>query len=155
MRIEGFIVRETDGQTDRHTLSAPTTPDGVTSTMEIERNHRYPIPDRSNFAPNQHMRDPDLREGDTGASVDVLSDGRSVRTESWWQEGYAFITLFFSVLDLEQATADELLRLVTPLLAAEKVPPERRLLSPDSVKQIDDASGNRMFTLTFVVGEME
>lgn len=40
-----------------------------------------------------------------------------------------------------------------PVLISESVPAEHRRLSADSVRQINDASGSRVFTLTFVVGE--
>jgi len=117
---------------------------------------RYPAPDRSNFKPNQYLRDPDIRSGDLGGNVGTLADGRPYRIEPWFSEGTTYITLFFSVLDLEAAHGDQLLALVMPVLERAAVPPAwRRLDSTKPPFAIDDASGNRMFSLTFVVGVPE
>ena len=116
---------------------------------------RYPAPDRSNFAPNQHRDDPTQPEGDLGAAPARLSDGRPVRVEAWFSEGYTFVTLFFSVLDIEAASPEALCALVAPLLEQERVPVEHRRLGAGDVHKLLDASGNEMYTLTFVVGEPE
>ncbi len=114
---------------------------------------RYPSPDRSNFAPNSRRDDPLLPEGDLGSSADRLSDGRPFVMEHWFSEGYTFITLFFSTLELEDAKPDQLLALVAPLLVDAKVPEERRSLTESGVRVIRDAADQPMYSLTFVVGE--
>ena len=113
----------------------------------------YPVPDRSDFKTNQYTKDPVMREGDLGASVDRLPDGRPYRVESWWWEGYTLITLFFSELDLEDASPEKLLELVMPALVESRVPKEHRKLSRKEANVITDASGNRMYSLSFCVLE--
>ena len=115
--------------------------------------HQYPAPDRSNFKPDTHRDDPDLPEGDLGAHTGALGDGRPYRVESWYREGHTFITCFFSVDDLDAASPDHLLEYVRPILKESRVPEERRRLAARDVRTIVDASGHRMFSLTFVVGE--
>ena len=127
--------------------------------MDPNPDPRYPVPDRSNFSPNQRTNDPILREGDIGASRGVLPDGRPYQLEGWYAEGITMVTIFFSKLDLEDARAPALLELVSGLLAEAEVPePNRRLVlqiaedSWGSGHTIEDASGNIMYSLTFVVG---
>lgn len=116
---------------------------------------RYPTPDRSDFTPNQYVHDQTLPEGDLGARALVLTDGRPARVESWFSHGATYITLFFSTLDLEDAPPDRLSALVAPVLEEENVLPRWRELSAAGVKTIVDASGNPIFSLTFVVREPE
>ncbi len=56
-----------------------------------------------------------------------------------------------SVLDLEEASPEQLLALLRPGLEAAAVPEEFRRLDED-VRKILDASGNEVYSLTFVVG---
>jgi hypothetical protein len=130
-------------------IVTPRSPGGAPTFV---RDTRYPAPDRSNLVPNEHLNDPSLREGDLGTREEVLSDGRPIHLELWWQSGASLITAFFSVLGLEEAPVERLLELVMPVLIAEGVSPRERRLSREGVKEIVDASGNRLFTLTFVVG---
>lgn len=113
---------------------------------------KYPAPDRSDFSPNQHVDDPDMREGDLGYSTGTLPDGRPYRSEQWWWEGYALVTYFFSVMDLESATPAEIVALLGAELEAARVPERHRSLSKPP-ETIVDASGNTMYSATFVVGE--
>ncbi len=112
----------------------------------------YPAPDRSNFRPNELVRDPVIPEGDIGARVGELADGRPFRVEAWYSEGATFITCFFSTVDLETAPPELLLEYIRPVLEQSRVPRDQQKLGSDGVRMIDDASGHRMFTLTFVVG---
>jgi hypothetical protein len=114
---------------------------------------KYPVPDRSDFKPNQHRNDPELPEGDIGSCTRILPDGRAYVQESWYSEGFTFITLFFSTLDLELAEPGELLALLGEALEQARVPAERRTLGAHDVRRITDSSGKSMFSLTFVVGE--
>ncbi len=116
---------------------------------------RYPVPDRSDFTPDEYRHDPVMREGDLGATEGALADGRPYRLESWWWEGHTLITLFFSVLDLEKTSRPELLALIMPVLLAARVPEKHRKLAADTVRVIKDARGNGMYSLTLCVGEPE
>ena len=116
---------------------------------------KYPVPDRSNFTPNEVRDDDPLPEGDLGARAIVLSDGRPCRVESWCQGGYTFVTLFFSTLGLAKATPKRLLGLVAPVLAREHIAAAHRTLTATGVHVMDDAAGQRVFSLTFVAGEPE
>ncbi len=116
---------------------------------------RYPVPDRSNFAPNKFIDDKNLPEGDLGASEGLLPDGRPYRLEGWYSEGATFVTIFFSTLDLEEAPAPALLELISGLVAEAEVPERYRRLNQSDVHTLEDGSGNIMYSLTFVVGEPE
>ncbi len=110
-------------------------PDGSGTTP------RYPVPDRSNIAP-------DLNEG---SLTGWLAGNRPYRIESWSQDHNHFVTVFFSVLEIEEAQADALLALVEPVLSNPLlVEPERRHLEEAEVHRITDAGGNEMYSLTFV-----
>jgi len=112
---------------------------------------RYPVPDRSNFTPNEFLEDDSLPEGDINATSGTLPDGRPYVLEGWFTEGMTLVTYFFSVRDLEEASPDQLLALLLPELEAAAVPEEFRRLDED-VRKILDASGNEIYSLTFVVG---
>lgn len=114
---------------------------------------KYPTPNRSSFKPNQFKDDPQLPEGDIGSCGGVLADGRPFVMESWFSEGYTLISLFFSVLDLENAKPEQLLHLVQDVLQEAEVSTERRKLSAEEVRKITDSAGQPMYSLTFVVGE--
>lgn len=114
---------------------------------------RYPTPDRSSFQPDAHREDPELPEGDLGAYTGERADGRPYRVESWYTEGLTLITCFFCVDDLEGASPEKLVEYVRPVLEETKVPDANRKLSANDVHTIVDASGHRLFSLTFVVGE--
>jgi hypothetical protein len=105
----------------------------------------YPAPDRSNAQTS----------GDLGARTGELADGRPYRVEGWRTEGITLITCFFSVDDLENASPDELLEYVGPVLEASLVPDRFRRLDTSDVRTIEDARGHRMYSLSFVVGEPE
>lgn len=115
----------------------------------------YPIPDRSDFAPNLWNHDPILPEGDLGAIGGVFPDGRPYRIEFWYTEGATLMTVFFSTLGLEQDSGAELLERVQPLLEAADTDASRRSLDQSCVLRLLDAAGNEMFSLTFVVGMPE
>jgi len=112
----------------------------------------YPKPDRSNFVPNKY-NDDQLPETDLGADMGVLLDGRPYLTELWATEGYTLITFFFSKLDLEKASPDQLLTLLHGALEGEGVPKQYWVLNRKKVTTMKDASGNSMYSITFVVGE--
>ena len=111
---------------------------------------RYPVPDRSNFTPNQCLDDDWLPEGDINATSGTLPDGRPYVLEGWFAEGMTLVTYFFSVRDLEEASPEQLLALLQVELEAAKVPEKWR--KKPGVLKILDASGNEMYSLTFVVG---
>lgn len=113
---------------------------------------RYPVPNRSDFTPNQSRDDDQRPEGDINAVTGTLSDGRSYLCESWFTEGMALVTYFFSVRDLEESSSEDLLSLLQPELRAAAVPEEFKRLNPSELRKIMDASGNEMYSLTFVVG---
>ena len=94
-------------------------------------------------------------EGDLGAREDTFLNGRPYRVESWYTGGLSLITIFFSTLDIESASPAALLEMVTPVLAGERVPEQYRVLEPSSVHTISDASGNKMYSLSFVVAVPE
>lgn len=114
---------------------------------------RYPEPDRSNFPPNQLQDDEIMPEGDLGAREGLLPDGRPYRAEVWYSEGYTYITLFFSALELEDAPPAKLLDLTLGVLEEARVPQDRRRLNDWDVHKVEDASGNIMYSLTFVAEE--
>jgi hypothetical protein len=113
---------------------------------------RYPVPDRSDFTPNQFLDDDSLPEGDINATSGTLPDGRPYVLEGWFTEGMTLVTYFFSVLDLEEASPDQLLALLRSELEAAAVPEEFRRLTHNDMRKILDASGNEVYSLTFVVG---
>ena len=113
---------------------------------------RHPVPDRSNFTPNQFLDDDSLPEGDINATSGTLPDGRPYVLEGWFTEGMTLVTYFFSVRDLEEASPEQLLALLRPELEAAAVPEEFRRLTPKEMHRILDASGNEVYSLTFVVG---
>ena len=65
------------------------------------------------------------------------------------------VTYFFSVRDLEEASPEQLLALLHPELEAAAVPEGFRRLDEEGVNKILDASGNEVYSLTFVVGMPE
>ena len=102
---------------------------------------RYPIPDRSNLVADE-------TEGAHG----LLAGHRPYRMETWIQGDNTFLTIFFSNLDIEDASAQALLQLVEPALKEPLlVRPEWRHLDEADVHRIRDAAGNHMYSLTFVV----
>ncbi len=115
----------------------------------------YPIPDRSDFAPNTYVEDAFLPERDLGALGGVFPDGRPYRTEFWCTEGMTLMTVFFSTRGLERHSAAELLERVRPLLEAAHTDESWRRLDESCVLRVVDAAGNEMFSLTFVVGMPE
>lgn len=119
----------------------------------MQADPRYPVPDRSNFVPNQLTNDEVLREGDIGSHEGELPDGRPFRFEGWFSEGYTLGTVFFSEMGLEDADAPTLLALVSELLEDAQVPSRFRRLPQHEVHKISDASGNVMYSLTFIMGE--
>jgi hypothetical protein len=116
---------------------------------------QYPVPDRSDFTPDQFRDDDTLSEGDIGAATGTLSDGRPYVCESWFTEGMTLVTFFFSIRDLEESSSEDLLSLLRPELEAAAVPEEFRRVDPKEVHKIVDSSGNEMYSLTFVVGMPE
>ena len=119
--------------------------------MSMQTN-KYPDPDRSQFAPNQHRDDPFLPESDIGFVTDVLTDGRPYRLVSWYQDGYTFVTFFFSSLGIENANSKQIMDLLNPILV-ESVPKNYRKLKKSGLVKIIDDAGNEMYSITFVVGE--
>jgi hypothetical protein len=113
----------------------------------------YPKPDRSNFVPNKYNNDQELPESDLGSAKGVLFDGRPYLTELWATEGYTLITFFFSTIDIDKASSDQILALLHNALEEEGVPKQYWLLNQENMKKIKDASGNSMYSITFVVGE--
>jgi hypothetical protein len=116
---------------------------------------RYPVPDRSNFTPNEFLDDDSLPEGDINATSGTLPDGRPYVLEGWFTEGMTLVTYFFSVRDLEEASPEQLLALLLPELEGAAVPEKFRRLDEEGVNKILDASGNEVYSLTFVVGMPE
>jgi hypothetical protein len=116
---------------------------------------QYPVPDRSDFTPNQFLNDDSLPEGDINATSGTLPDGRPYVLEGWFTEGMTLVTYFFSVRDLEEASPEQLLALLHPELEAAAVPEKFRRLDEEGVNKILDASGNEVYSLTFVVGMPE
>lgn len=116
---------------------------------------QYPVPDRSDFTPDQFRDDDTLPGGDMGAATGILSDGRPYLCEGWFTEGMTLVTFFFSARDLEESSSEDLLSLLRPELEAAAVPEEFRRVKPKEVHKIVDASGNEMVSLTFVVGMPE
>lgn len=114
----------------------------------------YPIPDRSNFHPNAHRTDA-LPEGDVGSSDAALADGRPYRVESWYTEGMTLVTCFLSNRDLENASAEQLLEYIQPILERCAVPADKRRLASEDVHVINDASDQPMFSLTFLIGSSD
>ena len=115
---------------------------------------QYPVPDRSDFTPNDFLDDT-LPEGDISAATGTLSDGRPYVCEGWFTEGMTLVTFSFSIRDLEESSSKDLLSLLRPELKAAAVPEEFRRVDPKEVHKIVDASGNEMYSLTFVVGMPE
>ena len=113
----------------------------------------YAVPDRSNFTPNEHRDDPLLPEGDLGASYGELPGNRPFVMEHWFSEGFSYITLFFSTLDLEGAEPEQLMALIAPVLSDAKVPEEHRWITAKGIHVIADAAKQPMYSLTFCVGE--
>lgn len=111
----------------------------------------YPKPDRSRFDPSAG-RDPDISEGERGAFEGVLADGRPFRAEGWYMDGLTLLTYFFSVVDIENSTPDQLMEILAPGLEEARVPLQRRRIAADAVRTINDDSGNAMYSITFVVG---
>jgi hypothetical protein len=116
---------------------------------------QYPVPDRSDFTPDQFRDDDTVSEGDIGAATGTLSDGRPYVCESWFTEGMTLVTFFFSIRDLEESSSEDLLSLLRPELEAAAVPEEFRRVAPKKVHKIVDASENEIYSLTFVVGMPE
>ena len=83
----------------------------------------------------------------TKAQVSQSGSGRS--------EGATYLTIFFSALDLEEATTAELLELLTQFLVDARVPGKWRTPSRVHPRVITDSAGEPMYTVTFVVGEPE
>ncbi len=115
----------------------------------------YPVPDRSGFEPNKHRADPVMPEGDLGQGDGLLPDGRPYLVEAWYSEGATYLTIFFSALDLEEATTAELLELLTQFLVDARVPGKWRTPSRVHPRVITDSAGEHMYTVTFGVGEPE
>jgi len=65
------------------------------------------------------------------------------------------VTFFFSIRDLEESSSEDLLSFLRPALEAAAVPEEFRRVNPKEVHKFVDASGNEMYSLTFVVGVPE
>lgn len=103
---------------------------------------RYPAPDRSNVA----------LDANEGSLEGLLAGSRPYRIEGWSQDGNRFLTIFFSDVDIEDASADSLLQLLEPALSGPLVVrPKWRRLEQADVHRINDARGNEMYSLTFVV----
>ena len=115
---------------------------------------RYPKPDRSNFVPDRHTVDDVMPERDIGSHEGTLTDGRPFRSEIWCREGTTFLTFFFSTIELDDATDADLLKLVIFELRRNGIPEARQKIDPNR-RRIVDASGNEMFTVTFLAGESE
>jgi hypothetical protein len=103
----------------------------------------YPAPNRSNAKTS----------GDLGSRTGELGDGRPFLVESWYTEGITLITCFFSVDDLENASPDELLAYLAPVLEANQVPDKFRRLDASDLRSVQDANGHRMYSVSFVVSE--
>ena len=65
-------------------------------------------------------------------------------------EGSEFVTLFFSTVDLEEATASDLLPLIEPVLFELGIKARWRALGQWNVTTIRDGSDQPMYSLTFV-----
>jgi hypothetical protein len=104
---------------------------------------RYPAPDRSDIAPAPNE----------GSATGFIAGNRPYRIESWSQDDNDLLTIFFSDLGIEDASADVLLRLVEPVITGPDmlVSPKWRRLSQGDVHRIKDARGNTMYSLTFIV----
>ncbi len=72
---------------------------------------RYPRPDRSSFRPKVNGIDP-AYEVDLGWTEGELHDGRPYRAELRTWDHLVFITFFFSAVDLEEASGEELFALL-------------------------------------------
>jgi hypothetical protein len=107
----------------------------------------YPKPDRSNIIPN-FVKTPENDALDLGWAEGVLSDGRPFRAECWAQDQITMLTLFFSVMDLENHT-DQMFK---DMLIKESL---IEFVGDDAFLQaatIKDAAGNDMWSVNIVIG---
>lgn len=108
----------------------------------------FPVPDRSNFVPNQYLHEAEV---DLGTSRGTLPDGREYLLEAWAQSGTKLVTVFCSTVGLDATDPAALLELVRPALEEVHVPAEYLRLSGRDVHVIRDARQQAVFSLTFVV----
>jgi hypothetical protein len=73
--------------------------------MSIEIN--YPLIDRSDYTPHKQKKDEDDHV-DLNNWDQIFSDGRPYRAESWAAYQITFITYYFSVIDIEKYSNQEL-----------------------------------------------
>ena len=65
----------------------------------VAQNPKYPVPDRSDFNPNEYTKDPQMREWDLGSFSGLLAGDRPFVAENWnlepscstsWRSGSSF-----------------------------------------------------------------
>lgn len=110
----------------------------------------YPKPDRSDIKPN-FSKTEDNDALDISWQGGVLRDGRPFRGELWAQDSDHNHHLLFSTLGLENATKEDLERLVSEENLV-KFKPGKRYVTPVKVK---DASDHEMWSINVVVGDDE
>lgn len=108
----------------------------------------YPKPDRSDKKPN-FKKTAENDSLDIGWHEGVLSDGRPFRLEAWCQDQVTFLTYFFSTIDLEEFTNDEL---AIWLSAGEGLFEFTSTERSSSAMKWRDAAGNEMWAFTVIVG---
>jgi hypothetical protein len=108
-----------------------------------------PAPDRSDFAPSFEKTEENGWSVDVGWAEGAMRDGRPFRAECWAQDQATYLTFFFSVVGLEEC--DELA--VSELLAAEGLVRFASDKRPMTLKPFRDASGNDLWSVTFLVGD--
>lgn len=91
-------------------------------------------------------------EKEMGEHNGILSDGRPYKVEIWSESEYIFITFFFSTEDIETIETYEIEQLLKPQLDYYKVPKEEQ--SKPDISIIHDESGNRLWSVTYILREM-
>jgi hypothetical protein len=107
----------------------------------------YPKPDRSNIIPN-FVKTPENDALDLGWAEGVLSDGRPFRAECWAQDQITMLTLFFSVMDLENHTDQMFKDMLVKENLIEFVG-DKAILQATTIK---DIVGNDMWSVNIVIG---
>jgi hypothetical protein len=107
-------------------------------------------PDRSNITPRSSKTEDDDAI-DLGWAEGVFTDDRPYRCESWATDGISLVTVFFSSLQLENATNESL----SQLLVSEKL--IHSSSSDINVEGIifEDESGNEMWSVNVVICDEE
>lgn len=107
----------------------------------------YPTPARS-VGTGGRLDETDNLVWERGSTTGELSDGRPFLAEIWSESELTFVSFFFSSLDIEEQSAEQLTDYLMPQLDQFEVPPQFRHGS-GGAKIIEDDAGQSIWSVTY------